>query len=109
MFNAFIGYSSEFTGFIAHWPPCTGSQSLLGSHLKFYYQFFFFFFFLRLNGKAAPYLSEPLQPPTPFRAPRSTNQLLSEIPRSSLKDCGDFSVVDPNLKNWLPFYVRKDL
>lgn len=104
MFNAFIGYSSEFTGFIAHWPPFTGSQSLLGSHLKFYYQFFF----LRLNGNAAPYLSEPLQPRTPFKAPRSTNQLLSEIPRSSLKDCRDFSVVDPNLKNWLPFHVRKD-
>lgn len=81
MFNAFIGYSSEFTGFIAHWPPCTGSQSLLGSHLKFYYQFFF----LRLNSKAAPYLSEPLQPPTPFRAPRSTNQLLSQIQPQRLR------------------------
>lgn len=69
-------------------------------------QFRILFVFKSLSGTVPPFLSKLLQPLTPARALRSTDQLLLETPRSRLKSRGDgaFSVMAHNLLKSLPFH-----
>lgn len=57
-----------------------------------------------LNGLAPPYLSELLNIHTPVRALRSSNQMVLDVPRSTIKNRGDqaFSVAAPNVWKSLP-------
>ena len=91
----------------AHITPVFASLHWLPVHFKIHFKILVLTF-RALQGQAPSYLSDFIQPYSPTRSPRSSDQRLLVVPHTRFKTRGDrsFQAVAPRLWNALPLSLR---